>query len=91
MANEITLTGFINNVKTLQSGTYVGSLAVGTKVSPKGEDVKYKNGFINIISKLPLEEGRKVDIKGFLTFDFFEDKSTGKEKNSPKVFITEIQ
>ncbi len=90
MANEVTLTGFVNNVKKLNSGINVGTLAVSTKVSGKNEEAKYKNGFINIISKLPLPEGKKVDIKGFITFDFYEDKVSGKEKNSLKIFVNEI-
>lgn len=91
MANEISLTGFVNNVKQLSSGTYVASLAVSQKISAKGEEAKYKNGFINIMSKLPLPEGKRVDVKGFVTFDFYEDKTTGKEKSSLKVFVNEIQ
>ena len=91
MANEISLTGFVNNVKQLSSGTYVASLAVSQKISAKGEEAKYKNGFINIMPKLPLPEGKRVDVKGFVSFDFYEDKNTGKEKSSLKVFVNEIQ
>lgn len=91
MANTVELTGFLNKVKTLSSGMNVASFSVSTKVSGNGTDAKYKNGYINVISKQPLTEGAKVTIKGFITFDFWEDKDTGKERNAMKIFVNEIE
>lgn len=91
MANNIELSGFINNVKELPSGMSVGTLSVGIKNTKAGEGEKsYKNGFVNIVTKEKLVNGAKVTVKGFVTFDFWEDKGSGKERQAIKVFANEV-
>ena len=89
MANNVELSGFINNVKELSSGVRAATLSVGVKTN-KG-DKPFKNGFVNIVTKQDLTNGEKVTIKGFVTFDFVEDKvNPGKEKQYLKVFVNEV-
>lgn len=91
MANSVELTGFVNNVKELSSGIKVANLSVGVKNNKAGEGEKaYKNGFVNIVTKEDLVNGTKVTVKGFVTFDFWEDKGTGKEKQQIKIFANEV-
>lgn len=91
MANSVELSGFVNNVKELASGIKVGTLSVGVKNTKTGDGEKaYKNGFVNIVTKENLVNGTKVSIKGFITFDFWEDKASGKEKQQMKIFANEV-
>lgn len=89
MANTIELTGFVNNVRELASGTKTATLSVGVKTGKT--DKPFKNGFINFMTKENLVSGTKVTIKGFVTFDFVEDKNNpGKEKQYFKVYANEV-
>lgn len=89
MANTIEITGYVNNVKEFGQGNYSGSLSIGTKTRVDGEDV-WKNGYMNISTKHPITDGTKITAKGFLTYDFWVDKTTGKDRQAPKIYAMEI-
>jgi len=93
MANSIELSGYVNNVKKVSDNLTVFSLAVGTNVGTK-EEPEWKNGFVNCkiggkTDSSAIEDGKRVDIKGFVTFDFFTPKGSDKEVASLQVFVTE--
>jgi len=91
MANELELTGYVNNVKTFENGISTFGLAVGSKTGTDSDGTPtYKNGFVNIVTKQEVTDRDRITLKGFITFDFWDDKNTGKEKQAVKIFANEI-
>jgi len=88
MANEVKLTGYMANIKKISDKLVTFSMSVGSKQ----EDGTYKNGFVNCKSNKVSEvvADKRVDVEGWMTFDFWEDKETKKERQRPIVFIKEI-
>ena len=87
MSNEMKLTGFVANVKKVSDKLVVFGLAVGVKQ----QDGSWKNGFVNCKTNQvdSVVDRQRVDVEGWLTFDFWEQD--GKDRQKPVMFVKTIK
>jgi len=87
-AQTMQLQGFINNVKKVSDKLTTFSFSIGVKQ----EDGTFKNGFFNCKTNQgdSVVEKQRVEVDGWLTFDFWVDKDTGKDRQKPIMFVNKI-
>jgi len=87
--NNITLTGYLNNVKEIGEKTKVANFSYSIKTKEK----EFKNVFIEVYfsKNLDIDNKQKYIIKGFFVGDVWNDKETGKEKNILKIRINSLE
>lgn len=92
--NSIELTGWVANLKELESGSKTFGLSVGVKTGKKNDDGtdEFKNGFVNVIvgKDIAVEAKTQVTVKGFVVFNFWTPKNSDKERADIQVRGMEV-
>lgn len=87
--NKITQIGYVSNIKEIGK-MMTASLGIGVKQ----QDNTYKNGFLEIRgSKETLGEiaaGDRVKVDGFISFNFWQEKETGKEMQKITMVVNSV-
>ena len=86
--NTTTQTGFVTNIRTRGN-----KVSFGLSIGVKQQDGSYENGFLEVqgsSSVLQVNKGDKVTIKGFLSFEFWNDKTTGNKRNKIVLVAKEV-
>lgn len=87
-AQTMQLQGFINNVKKISDKLSTFSISIGVKQ----QDGTFKNGFFNCKTNKvdDIVTDQRVELDGWLSFDMWVDKTSGKNRQNPIMFVNKI-